>query len=239
MELRTLSDYTTESIRAAYEDLSPEWQSSIERNMQEGEIHMRAMNRVFKLVDDERKAGKVIFPRFIDTFRALKLVKNSMSVKVIILGQDPYHGPGQANGLSFSVNKGQPIPPSLRNIFLELKSDLGIEPPNHGDLTEWAQKGVLLLNTTLTVEQGKPMSHGNFGWEVITESIIRSCRRGVVGILWGKHAQKFKHCFAAGQVICSPHPSPFSADSGFFGSKPFSKANAILHYTGPIDWSLK
>ncbi len=164
-------------------------------------------------------------------------------VKVVILGQDPYHGPGQANGLSFSVNPGVDIPRSLQNIYRELRDDLGIEPPASGDLSRWASQGVLLLNATLTVRAASAGSHQGHGWEEFTDAAIRALadqREGLVFILWGAYAQRkgafinrMKHC-----VIESPHPSPLSASRGFFGSRPFSRANAYLvaHGKTPVQW---
>ncbi|MCM1522150.1 MAG: uracil-DNA glycosylase [Muribaculaceae bacterium] len=164
-------------------------------------------------------------------------------VRVVILGQDPYHGPGQANGLSFSVNPGVDIPRSLQNIYRELNSDLGVAPPSSGDLSRWARQGVLLLNATLTVEAGRAGSHQGHGWEELTDAAIRQLanrRDGIVFILWGAYAQRkgafidrSRHC-----VISSPHPSPLSASRGFFGSRPFSRANNYLTSIGkaPIEW---
>lgn len=164
-------------------------------------------------------------------------------VKVVILGQDPYPGAGQANGLSFSVNPGVELPRSLRNIYTELQSDLGCTPPASGDLSRWARQGVLLLNATLTVNAGAPASHQNHGWETFTDAAIRKLaeeREGLVFILWGAYAQRkgefidrSRHC-----VITSPHPSPLSASRGFFGSRPFSRANEYLVARGeaPVDW---
>lgn len=158
-------------------------------------------------------------------------------VKVVILGQDPYHGKGQAHGLSFSVQKGVRQPPSLHNIMKELKEDLGIDSPAHGDLSEWAKQGVLLLNATLTVEGGKPGSHQGKGWERFTDAVIKTLaekREHLVFILWGKYAQQKEALIDTSKhlVIKSAHPSPYSASVGFFGSKPFSKANAYLKEHG-------
>ena len=166
-------------------------------------------------------------------------------VRVVILGQDPYHGPGQAHGLCFSVRRGTPPPPSLENIMKELHDDVGVAIPPHGDLTAWAERGVLLLNTVLSVRAHQPMSHRDKGWERFTDEVIRRLdrdRRGLVFVLWGSAAgskaamiDRAKH-----HVIASPHPSPLSAHRGFFGSRPFSKINAWLVARGeePIDWSL-
>ena len=196
----------------------------------------------------EAAAGKTILPPPGDRFRALALTPLD-AVKVVILGQDPYHGPGQAHGLSFSVQPGVKVPPSLRNIFKELYSDLGVETPGHGDLERWARAGVLLLNSVLTVEQGRAAAHAGRGWEAFTDAVIRAVAAKpdpVVFLLWGAHAQKtaaFVTDVAHGGrhlVLRSPHPSPLSAHGGWFGSKPFSQANAFLtaHGRGAVDWSL-
>jgi uracil-DNA glycosylase len=165
-------------------------------------------------------------------------------VKVVVLGQDPYHGPGQANGLAFSVNDGIRVPPSLLNIYKELKTDLGIELSKNGNLTQWAEQGVLLLNSTLTVERGKAGSHQGKGWEEFTDATIQLLSReleNLVFILWGAYAQRKGTIIDRRRhlVIESPHPSPFSASRGFFGSRPFSRTNAYLVDRGiaPINWS--
>ena len=166
-------------------------------------------------------------------------------VKVVILGQDPYHEPGQANGLAFSVNPGVKLPPSLRNIFAELQSDCDITPPDSGDLTTWARQGVFLLNSSLTVEAGKAASHKDFGWQTFTDAVVQrlaALPQPVAFVLWGAHAQK-KAVIAARSpyprlVLQAPHPSPLSAYRGFFGSRPFSQINAFLaqHGQKQIDW---
>jgi uracil-DNA glycosylase len=192
----------------------------------------------------EREAGKRIFPKGSEWFHALDATPLD-EVRVVILGQDPYHGEGQAHGLCFSVKPGVPPPPSLVNIYKELESDLGIKPPRHGFLENWAKQGVLLLNAVLTVEAGRAASHQGKGWERFTDAVIRKVndlRRPVVFILWGSYAQK-KAAFVDTTrhlVLQSPHPSPLSAHNGFFGSKPFSKTNAFLEANGqrPIDWML-
>lgn len=170
-------------------------------------------------------------------------------LKVVIVGQDPYHGPRQAHGLSFSVPKGIKAPPSLQNIFKELESDLQIKAPDHGCLLSWAKQGVLLLNATLTVRQGEPMSHHGRGWELFTDAVLHLLRKRedpLVFVLWGKSAQdKCKFLCENGSghhlILTAPHPSPFSAHSGFFGCRHFSKINEFLRQQGkePIDWSLK
>jgi uracil-DNA glycosylase len=195
----------------------------------------------------EEAAGRTIYPPRGARLRALELTPLD-AVKVVILGQDPYHGPGQAMGLSFSVPDGVRPPPSLVNIFKELASDCGISRPAHGDLSGWACQGVLLLNTCLTVECGKAGSHAGQGWEAITDACVAAVaarKEPAVFILWGSHAQATaaripaltagRHC-----LIRSPHPSPLSAHRGFFGSRPFSRANAFLAANGhtPIDWRL-
>ena len=192
----------------------------------------------------ERDSGKRIFPRANDWFHALNATPLG-NVRVVILGQDPYHGEGQAHGLCFSVQAGVAPPPSLVNIYKEMKTDLGIEPPRHGHLESWAQQGVLLLNSVLTVQAGLAASHQGKGWERFTDAVIREVNaqpRPVVFILWGSYAQK-KAAFvdaARHLVLKSVHPSPLSAHNGFFGSKPFSKANAFLvaHGQQPINWAL-
>ncbi|MDY0091005.1 MAG: uracil-DNA glycosylase [Flavobacteriaceae bacterium] len=185
-----------------------------------------------------------VFPLREDLYKAVELTPID-TVKVVIIGQDPYHGIGQANGLAFSVNKGIKIPPSLRNIYKELEDDLGIETPKHGDLTEWAKQGVLLLNSVLSVQKDTPGSHRALGWEEYTDSEIKKLslqKENLVFILWGKYAQQKKELIDEKKhlLIVSPHPSPFSARRGFFGSKPFSRTNTYLreHSIPPINWTL-
>lgn len=190
----------------------------------------------------KRRAEVRVFPEEKNVFNALELTPFE-SVKVVILGQDPYHGFGQAHGLSFSVQKGIPLPPSLKNIYKELQDDIGGDFPTEGDLTHWAKQGVLLLNTVLTVEEGNANSHKGMGWERLTNRLIESLnelKHPVIFILWGKPAQdKEKLITNSNHVILkAPHPSPLSAYRGFFGSKPFSKVNDILIQQGqtPIRW---
>ena len=194
----------------------------------------------------EEAAGKTIYPPRGQRLAALERTSLE-AVKVVILGQDPYHGPGQAHGLSFSVPEGVAIPPSLRNIYKELTSDLGIAPASHGNLTRWADQGVLLLNTALTVEAGQAGSHQGRGWEEFTDAAVSAVAarpEPSVFVLWGNHARKKAAGIAslgAGSphlVLTSAHPSPLSAYAGFFGSKPFSKTNAFLEAEGrgAIDW---
>lgn len=199
------------------------------------------------IVDFVNKAyrEKEIFPPKNYILRALSLTDYD-DVKVVILGQDPYHGVGEANGLSFSVNKGVKLPPSLRNIYKELNDDLGIPIANHGDLTCWAKEGVLLLNSVLTVEKDKAASHKSIGWEEYTDAIIKKLndrKDPIVFILWGNFARSKKAYITSSNhlVIESAHPSPFSANYGFFGSKPFSKANKFLRSNNKkeIDWNIK
>ena len=184
-----------------------------------------------------------IFPPINSVFRALELV-HFKEAKILILGQDPYHGLGQANGLSFSVNKKIAIPPSLKNIFLELKNDLNIPISSHGDLTFWAKQKILLLNSILTVEQGRPNSHQEFGWEQLTNKIISqlSLRGNMIFVLWGNIAQKKFHLIDKREntILCAPHPSPLSAYRGFFGCNHFSEINKILKENGSheINWEL-
>ena len=184
----------------------------------------------------KRRAEVRVFPEEKNVFNALELTPFE-SVKVVILGQDPYHGFGQAHGLSFSVQKGTPLPPSLKNIYKELQEDIGGEFPTEGDLSHWAKQGVLLLNTVLTVEEGNANSHKGMGWERLTNRLIESLNElnhPVIFILWGKPAQdKEKLITNPSHVILkAPHPSPLSAYRGFFGSKPFSKVNEILIQQG-------
>ena len=202
------------------------------------------MKNLSIFLNSEKKKNKIIYPSGSKIFNALNLTPFT-SVKVIILGQDPYHGQNQANGLSFSVEIGNKIPPSLQNIFKELYSDLNIYPSQHGDLSNWAKQGVLLLNTILTVEASKPSSHSNKGWEIFTDKILHtlsSLKDNLVFILWGKKAQEkislideSKH-----KILKSTHPSPYSANNGFFGSQPFSKTNFFLESKNidKINWKL-
>jgi len=185
-----------------------------------------------------------IYPDKYDIFNALHYT-GYHKTKVIILGQDPYHGPNQAHGLSFSVKPEVNIPPSLKNVYKELNHDLGIPIPNHGCLTSWAKQGVLLLNSVLTVRGGQANSHKGKGWEYFTNEVIRQVNAKtdpVVFILWGRHAQAKEEFITAPHhlIIKSPHPSPFSANKGFFGSKAFSRANKFLEGAGrtPIDWQV-
>jgi uracil-DNA glycosylase len=194
-------------------------------------------------VTQERRNGEV-YPPPDDVFAALHLTPYEHT-KVMVLGQDPYHGAGQAHGLCFSVRRGVPIPPSLRNIYTELRDDLGIEPPHHGNLEAWARQGVLLLNTTLTVRAGQAASHQGKGWETFTDVVFRAVDAKpdrVVFVLWGNAARRKKSLVDLSRhvVIESAHPSPLSAHNGFFGSRPFSRINAALTEAGhtPIDWTL-
>jgi uracil-DNA glycosylase len=202
-------------------------------------VRQLALNANRKAIQDQ-KAGNEIYPHVADRFNAFNMPFDS--VKVVIIGQDPYHGPSQANGLAFSVNKGIKIPPSLVNIYKELHSDLDITVPSHGDLSAWVDQGVLLLNTSLTVRRGEANSHKDYGWHDFikgTLEIVAKEKKDAVWICWGKHAQDT----APGNVkylIKSPHPSPFSADRGFFGSRPFSTCNNYLVASKqtPINWQL-
>ena len=188
---------------------------------------------------------KVIYPNMYDIFNALHYTDYE-DVKVVILGQDPYHGPNQAHGLSFSVKPGVPTPPSLKNIYKELNSDLGCYIPNNGYLKSWADQGVLLLNTVLTVQAGNANSHKGKGWEQFTDrviSVLNERKDPVIFILWGNNAISKKKLITNPQhyILQSVHPSPLSASRGFFGSKPFSKTNEILRSLGktPIDWQIQ
>ncbi|QKJ88270.1 Uracil-DNA glycosylase [Paramixta manurensis] len=195
-------------------------------------------------VAHERAAGKVVYPPQKDVFNAFRLTELG-AVKVVILGQDPYHGPNQAHGLAFSVRPGVAVPPSLVNMYKELEQDIpGFQRPNHGFLESWAKQGVMLLNTVLTVEAGKAHSHARFGWETFTDNVIAAInthREGVVFLLWGSHAQKKGSIITRQRhhVLQAPHPSPLSAHRGFFGCQHFSRTNQILSESGetPIDWT--
>lgn len=196
-----------------------------------------------RFVADER-SRHAVYPPHDQVFAALHQTPYA-EVKVVILGQDPYHGPGQAHGLCFSVQPGVDVPPSLQNIYKELHDDLGIDPPGHGCLDAWSRQGVLLLNTTLTVRARQAASHQGKGWETFTDQVIRAVNdkpERVVFILWGAAARKKKALIATGRhvIIESAHPSPLSARNGFFGSHPFSRANEALVAAGrdPVDWAI-
>lgn len=223
--------------------LHPSWLAPLQ-----AEFDSPYMAALRQFLAAEKDAGQRVFPRPRDWFRALDLTPLA-DVRVVILGQDPYHGEGQAHGLCFSVQPGVRVPPSLANIYKELESDLGVPPARHGFLDHWAEQGVLLLNAVLTVRQAQAASHQGRGWERFTDAVIRLVNAKpapVVFMLWGSHAQK-KAAFVdsidkGGRhlVLKAPHPSPLSAYSGFFGSRPFSKANDFLasRVEKPIDWAL-
>ncbi len=217
--------------------LEPSWKARLLP-----EFSQPYMHDLREFLKREIQARKTIYPRGVEYFAALDHTPFD-KVKVVILGQDPYHGPNQAHGLCFSVRPRVEIPPSLQNIFIELKNDLGIEPPDHGHLTHWAEQGVLLLNATLSVEAGRAGSHQNKGWEKFTDAVIDVLNRereGLVFVLWGSYAQKKGAFIDAGKhlVLKGPHPSPLSAHRGFFGCGHFSKINSYLqaHGKAPIDW---
>lgn len=199
---------------------------------------------ILKFLDEQRAQGKTIYPAKPDIFNAIKYTPYE-EVRVVIIGQDPYHGPKQAHGLSFSVRKGVAPPPSLQNIFKELHEDLSIPIPTHGCLESWAKHGVLLLNSVLTVEAGQAGSHANIGWQQFTDKIITSLNehpKGIVFLLWGAYAQRKADLIdrSKHQVLMAAHPSPFSAHKGFLGCRHFSKANELLKQMGreEIDWHL-
>jgi len=230
-----MSESQTDSIR-----LEQSWKAALA-----DEFSLPYMQGLRQWLRSEYKAGKKIYPAPSAIFRALDLTPLDR-VKVVILGQDPYHGPGQAHGLCFSVPNGVPFPPSLHNIFTELVSDLGVPYPTTSELTPWAEQGVLLLNATLTVEEGKAGSHQKRGWEQFTDRIIKILNQraeSLVFILWGAYAQEKGQAIDRTRhlVLEAPHPSPLSAHRGFFGSKPFSQTNTYLlsHLQAPIDWQLK
>lgn len=219
--------------------IDPSW-----RKVLDGEFRKPYMAQLRQFLQAEKQAGKCIYPPGPQIFNAFNSTPFDR-VKVVILGQDPYHGAGQAHGLCFSVMPGVRIPPSLKNIYKELQSDLGIAPAHHGCLQPWAEQGVLLLNATLTVEDSKAGAHQGQGWEQFTDAAIHALaeqRDGLVFILWGSYAQK-KGAFIDGNrhlVLKGPHPSPLSAHRGFFGTRPFSQANTWLqqHGQAPIEWAL-
>ncbi|MBP1890823.1 uracil-DNA glycosylase [Clostridium moniliforme] len=209
-----------------------------------GEFQKDYYKKIHNFLVREYKT-KIVYPDMYDIFNALHFTQYK-DVKVVILGQDPYHGPNQAHGLSFSVKPGNKIPPSLLNIYKELQSDLGCFIPNNGYLKKWADQGVLLLNATLTVEGGKANSHQKIGWSIFTDKIISLLNERedpIVFILWGNNAIKKKSLITnpIHYIIQSVHPSPLSASRGFFGSKPFSKTNNFLIKTNkkPIDWQIE
>ena len=215
------------------------WQTALA-----GEKELPYFKEIFAFLDREQAAGKTIYPPRKDIFNALKSTPFDQ-VKVVILGQDPYHGPRQAHGLCFSVQPGVRPPPSLNNIFEELRTDVGIAMPKQGYLQKWAEQGVLLLNTVLTVEAGLAHSHAKIGWETFTDHIIKVLNEkcdGLVFLLWGAHAQKKCAIIDPNRhhLLKSVHPSPLSAHRGFLGCKHFSKCNNLLQQMGktPVDWSL-
>ena len=220
--------------------IEPSWKEQLSN-----EFGSSYFSRLKDFLISERTKGKAIYPPGQKIFSAFDFTPFD-HVKVVMLGQDPYHGPGQAHGLCFSVPDGVPPPPSLVNIFKELNSDLGIPIPKKGNLEKWAKQGVLLLNATLTVQANQAGSHQGKGWENFTDAVIRTIserKKGVVFILWGKYAQAKETLIDATKhfILKAPHPSPFSANSGFFGCRHFSKANEILKQQGlqPIDWRLE
>lgn len=220
--------------------IHPSWKKLLQK-----EFNAPYFADIPKHIKTEKSQGKIIYPAGANIFNAFNTTPFD-KVKVVILGQDPYHGARQAHGLCFSVQKGTPPPPSLVNIFKELQDDIGVSVPAHGDLTHWAEQGVFLLNASLTVRAGEPMSHARIGWSNFTDAVIKLIsekKEHVVFMLWGKFAQEkrtlideLKHL-----ILRSVHPSPLSAHAGFFGCKHFSKANHYLmkHGLDPIDWSLQ
>ena len=212
-------------------------------NYLKDEYKKEYFNTLMEFVKNEYKS-KTVYPKQNEVFNAFRYT-DFENVKVVILGQDPYHGPNQAEGLSFSVSNEVLKPPSLKNIFKELENDLGIPFPEHNSLKPWAYQGVLLLNAVLTVESKKPASHQKIGWEEFTDSVIKIINQKetpVVFILWGNFARSKKKLITnpIHYIIESPHPSPFSAYNGFFGSKPFSKTNKFLESKNikPVNWSI-
>lgn len=220
--------------------LEPSWQ-----HMLDAEFHKSYFKKLQTFLSDEYKTGQTIYPENKDIFNAFAYMPFD-GVRVVILGQDPYHGEGQAHGLAFSVKKGITPPPSLKNIFKELQADVGFQITNNGELTPWAKQGVLLLNTCLTVRAGQANSHQNQGWEIFTDSVIETLSKhaphALVFVLWGSPAAKKRHLINADKhlILTAVHPSPLSAHRGFLGCKHFSKINAFLvaQNKKPIDWAL-
>jgi len=219
--------------------MHPSWLEVLAQELEQPHMH-----ELRSFLVSEVAAGRRFYPPADRVFNALALTPFD-DVRVVILGQDPYHGAGQAMGLCFSVPPGVPAPPSLQNIHKELETDLGVPRPSSGDLTPWAERGVLLLNAVLTVAPGKPASHAGKGWEQFTDRAIRELserRDGLVFLLWGRYAQQKGAIVdpARHHVLTAPHPSPYSAASGFFGCRHFSRANALLETGGasPLDWAL-
>ncbi|MBS4167802.1 uracil-DNA glycosylase [Parachlamydia sp. AcF125] len=224
-------------------EIESSWQKALEEELKKSYLLELAV-----FLEKERAQGAQIYPPKNLVFNALWNTPFDQ-VKVVIIGQDPYHGQGQAHGLSFSVPEGITQPPSLKNIFKELSDDLGVSPPSHGCLLHWAKQGVLLLNATLTVRKGEPMSHEGRGWEQFTDAVVKALlmqKRPLVFILWGRWAQKKWEHFKSLQdpnlhlVLTAAHPSPYSANQGFFGCRHFSKTNQWLekHHLTPIDWKI-
>jgi uracil-DNA glycosylase len=218
----------------------PGWQGILEKELEKD--YMQSLRNFLK---QEKESGQLVFPKSTDVFNAFKHTPLER-VKVVLLGQDPYHGPGQAHGLSFSVQKGVAIPPSLRNMYKELANDIpGFKIPAHGDLTAWADQGVLLLNATLTVRAHQAGSHQGKGWETFTNHVISALsaeKQGLVFLLWGKFAQNKAQLIDGTKhnLLKAAHPSPLSAHNGFLGCRHFSKTNDILQAQGqtPIDWQI-
>lgn len=225
-------------------NISPQLEESWKEALQE-EFEQAYFAELKAFLVEEKKKGLTIYPPGKEIFNAFNYTPFK-DVKVVIIGQDPYHGIGQAHGLSFSVKKGVNPPPSLKNIFKEIQNDLGVAPPNHGELTAWAKQGVLLLNATLTVRAKQPGSHQKKGWENFTDSVIKTLsdkKEKLVFLLWGKFAQAKAELIDTQKhtVLTAAHPSPYSASNGFFGCKHFSKTNELLVKQGKseVDWGIK
>lgn len=227
------------SLKIMEVQIHPSWKEVLKE-----EFKRDYFRHIVLFIKTELAAGKIVYPRGPLIFNAFDKTPFD-EVKVVILGQDPYHNPNQAHGLSFSVPDGQAIPPSLLNIFKELKNDLGIDPPKSGNLEKWAERGVLLLNTTLTVRKNEPMSHSQCGWTAFTDAVITQIsnkKKGVVFLLWGNAAQQKQALIDETKhfVLKAAHPSPLSASRGFMGCRHFSKTNQLLTLQGiePVDWKL-
>lgn len=232
------ADYRSRGDRNIMVDFGNDW-----NNVLDGEFSKEYYQKLRALLAHEYKS-KTIYPDLYDIFNALKYT-SYQTAKVVLLGQDPYHGAGQAHGLSFSVKRGVVTPPSLQNIYKELKADLGIDIPDHGDLTNWAKQGVVLLNAVLTVQAGSPNSHKDIGWKTFTDNVVKKLNqreKPLAFFLWGANAKLKRELITSPRhlILEAAHPSPFSAYNGFFGCRHFSKANEFLKQTGqqPIDWQI-
>ena len=243
LSIRRIALFLCRATQDKYQLMAVQIEESWKKELQE-EFEKEYFNNLVQTIKNEKATGKEIFPPGPEIFNAFSFTPFD-KVKVVILGQDPYHGPGQAHGLCFSVTKGTIVPPSLKNIYKELATDTKFIIPNHGELTAWAQQGVFMLNASLTVVRSTPMSHSKIGWEVFTDAVIKILserKEKLVFLLWGRFAQSKANLIDADKhtILTAAHPSPFSAHNGFFGCKHFSKTNESLATFGlqEIDWQI-